>query len=451
MKHIIIFIEIILCISLVWSCTDVKDWHDEADSTPPGKVTNVSVENLSGGAQITYASPQDPDLMGVKAVFRRSGGMKEIWASAHKDTINIEGFADTQEYEVLLYAVDNSDNMSEAVPVKVYPLTPPIEVSRSTLQLVPTFGGIKATWENEMRKDVALTIYVADSTGEMKFYDRYFSTAANGICIFRGLDAEPQTIKIEMNDHWNNFSRNLDTVITPLLEKEIVGRLSASQYVWRLYGDNDGTDLYRGEQTVPIVAARPFHNVHDGVLMSTNWALAWHSDRPAKKLFFGGTDESWVYPPKYFTIDMGRKASYSRMKWYIFDRSPFFSASVPLDFELWATNEPKPVGEIGDGSLADNLKYWTSWPEAGGTDEWKNDWVKIADCKVELPSGSPAHVVSITNAEDVAFVRNGLGWDILPEYQDIPFRYIRFVIKEINTDDPATACCEIKFWGAYAD
>src|SRR3546814_18339362 len=47
----------------------------ENDGTVPGSVSNVSVENLHGGARITYSLPNDKDLLYVKAEFESDAGV----------------------------------------------------------------------------------------------------------------------------------------------------------------------------------------------------------------------------------------------------------------------------------------------------------------------------------------------------------------------------------------
>jgi hypothetical protein len=95
----------------------------------------------------------------------------------------------------------------------------------------------------------------------------------------------------------------------------------------------------------------------------------------------------------------------------------------------------------------------TQWPEVSGTDEWKNDWIKLADCVLKLPSGiaTIADNANLLTAEDKDFVAAGFEFEIDPAYSDQPFRYIRFVIRKNNTTIPQIQFCELKFWGAYSD
>jgi hypothetical protein len=121
-------------------------------------------------------------------------------------------------------------------------------------------------------------------------------------------------------------------------------------------------------------------------------------------------------------------------------------------FELWGTNEPKALNTIGDGSQADNLKYWTTWPEVGGTDEWKNDWVKLADCVIQFPSGANPYITNpVLTQEDLDFIAAGFEFDIDPVHTSEPFRYLRFAIRSMNHTGTQIQITELKFWGAYAD
>src|SRR3546814_11533024 len=77
--------------------------------------------------------------------------------------------------------------------------------------------------------------------------------------------------------------------------------------------------------------------------------------------------------PMYFIIDMGKQAAYSRLRIWMRNRAPLFSGPIMTRFEIWGTNSPKPLDEIGDGSKEANLRYWTGWPEGGGTKEWRSE------------------------------------------------------------------------------
>jgi hypothetical protein len=439
-------------IALLWGCEEVKDWRDPTDDVPPGPITNVRVENLNGGARLVYNLPDDDDLMGAKAVysFHENDIVREMYASAYTDTIVLDGYGDTEEHTVMIYAIDKSRNVSEGTPVTIRPLTAPIHTIRTTLNVIEAFGGVYVTWNNENRKEIAVSLYTLDEDGNQNLIDTYFSTAAEGANRFRGLPATEQRFRIEVYDRWNNYATPLDTTLTPMFEEEVFGKVNGVTY-WKLLGMIDQSFRIRGD----LQSYNPyvFDRIFDDDLFIDGSGAYWQvTNTPT--LYFpelpnGTTVELW---PMYFTVDMGRKASYSTLKIWMRDRSAIghaFSANIMSDFEVWGTNNPKPTAQVGDGSREANLRYWTSWPLAEGTDEWKNDWEKLADCHVILPSGiTKSYGYTALSDEDQQFVRDGFLFEMDPAMAGKAFRYLRFCIKSTNSDVPQIQMCEMRFWGA---
>jgi hypothetical protein len=453
-KFAVLMISSAISLLLIWGCDEAKDWSDPKDDVAPGKITNVRVKNISGGAWIYYTLPSDDDLLGVKALVTYGEEPREAFSSRFNDSILIEGAPKAGDYTINLYTVDISGNMSEPEPVPVQPLKPPVDLVRESLSVNNTFGGIFLNWNNEYAADIALTVYTVNEEGEWEWYDAYHSDATVGKCAFRGLEAVEQSIRIEIRDKWMNYAEDIQTKVEPLYEEEIVGMDPVTrQNIWSLYGVLDRTCLYRGDKqdlTYNITGGNNFTKTFDNIY-TANW---WMGEETRIKNYIqdADPDDIMVYP-FYFIIDMGRKASYSRFKYWIRDRGPLMSAPTPDAFELWASNDVKAPSEVGDGSIADNLKYWTAWPQVGGTDEWKNDWVKIADCVIRFPSGINAidgNYASLT-AEDQAFFRAGFDFEIDPEYAFQSFRYIRWVTHKCTTPQNMTQVAELKFFGQYAD
>jgi hypothetical protein len=350
---------------------------------------------------------------------------------------------------VEVFAMDKSGNLSSGVPSTIQPLTPPVDVIRETLQIQEIFGGLYVRWENTQEKDVAISLYVADSTGYYNLYDTYFSNSSNGNHSFRGLKIKEQDLRVEIRDRWNNYASPLDVRLQPLYEESILGRENSTIY-WTPYGFADGTyNSYRGDMRMASVAE--FNRIFDGLLFSSTY---WGPTAYTVDYFPDAGSLEYGPYPIYFTVDLGRKASYSRMKLYMRDRSSmgsYFSAAIMSVFSVWATNNPKPVSAIGDGSKADNLKYWTSWVQAGATDEWKNDWEKLADCKVVLPSGITKASQTNLTAEDIAFIIDGFHFDVDPLMTNKAFRYLRFEIFELNTNDKHMFMSELQLFGALSE
>ena len=97
------------------------------DGTTPKPVSNATVINLPGGAQITYTLPDDANLLYVKAEYQFQGALVNVISSYYKKTILIQGFADTLTHEVKLYAVSRGENASTSISVQIKPLPAPVQ------------------------------------------------------------------------------------------------------------------------------------------------------------------------------------------------------------------------------------------------------------------------------------------------------------------------------------
>jgi hypothetical protein len=258
--------------------------------------------------------------------------------------------------------------------------------------------------------------------------------------IFRPFDAVEQNFRIEMFDRWNNYSQPYETSLVPLEEIVLPGRVSSSEYIWELY-DFDNWRL-RGDM---YHSGSPFEWVHDGT--SSYW-------NPYSSIGSYVPGESGFVFPFYFTVDMGRKALYSRLNIKARNTSPTFSMPMPSNFEIWGTNNPKLATEVGDGSSEANLAYWTSWEIAGGTDAWKSDgWTKIATCKLLLSSGEEAKYYAgmvLSEIDMARYTTTGFDFNVNEGVTE-GFRYLRWVINDTSTSQNFCHISEIAFWGKYMD
>ena len=445
MKTVMCF-QVVLSALFFGSCEQVKDWSDPTDSDAPAPVTNPQVENLNGGAIITYDLPADDDLLGVKAVYSLDDGMeRESFASAFTDTIILEGYGTTGQYAVTLYALDKSRNESTPVSVQIEPMTPPVDLLRRTLHVQQAFGGIYLTWENTFEKEMAITLYAADSTGFLQQYDIHYSNALNGSTSFRGFDDTERAFRIEVRDRWNNYAPPLDTAIKPLKEVEIFGRENGL-VIWETYGL--GNDWYKYMGNIPATSAQ-WTLFTDGVGYGTYSQLVnWNTH-----YFTVTADQQLHFAPFYIMIDMKKMASYSRFKFWQGNRSPIGSAAVPIVFSLWGTNSPKPV-DMAAGQIA-NLQYWTEWRTVGGievngTGEWMNDWEKLGEYRLVYPSGMTMYVAGQVTAEDQEFIQAGFDFDVDPAMTSKPFRYLRFRVEQTNSNEQ-WMLPELQFFGNFTE
>jgi hypothetical protein len=453
-----------------FSCEAPEQWHEAKDTVAPGDVKMVRVENINGGARILYTLPTDNDLLGAKVCYSltEGGGELERYCSAHfdgfdtegygeVDTLEIEGYGHTGKRTVTVFAVDKSENLSKGITVEIEPDVPAIDMMRSTLVTSSTFGGVKTEWKNKMGKDMAISLYTPDSiTGEPILFDTYFSNDSVGKYVFRSFESVPTNFHIEMKDRWDNYSEPLDTTITPLFEERIWGKID-NVNIWSHLGLDDDTWADRGDlNNKPLLWVVNAYTwiLWDNVVRPNNnqgnppgWAYHGWSFTMADWIPGSTSPTSW---PLYLTIDMGRKSILSRFNFTNRLRDPTYSADIPIDFEIWGTNDPKPVTP---GDRIGNLNYWTSWSEVEGTNAWQNDWVKLANCKLVLSSGESKYRAGMAlSADDVERSTTERGWDFdMDEGVTMPFRYIRFVIKDTNTGAKMFSLVEFRFWGAYSD
>ena len=97
------------------------------DDSAPDPVRDVRVENIPGGAVLTYTLPESDGLLYIMAEYSRVGGIiSEKKKSYYENKIELEGFPDAKTYEVKLYAVSRGGKKSDPVFVKIQPKTPPV-------------------------------------------------------------------------------------------------------------------------------------------------------------------------------------------------------------------------------------------------------------------------------------------------------------------------------------
>ena len=472
MKRFKYFLSGIILIFAI-SCVSPEKWNDEYENIVPGPVSNVKVENVSGGAIITYTLPSVKDLLGVKAIFSLTpeGELMERWSSSAKDTIVLEGYGDTNERTATLYAVHKSGAISEGITVTINPLLPSIFSIRETLLALPSFGGIKVTWDNPLQKDIGISLYVEDSIShEMVLFDNYYSNSVEGKMIFRYFEPIEQNFRIEMFDRWQNYAQPYETTLIPMVETEITALDSRGANMWTLFDDGR---VIEGDASTPwrYIYRCDIHNLLEDVTVGPrvwtrvlNWVTGeaeyWHPGVfHTQDMYVTGAGSGSLPYPLCFTVNMGRKAVYSRLKWITRQRAPIYTAVMPIVFDIWGCNDPKLVQDVEDprgiypkGSKEANQAYWSSWPIANGTDAWKNDWVKLASCTLTLSSGENEYYADMPlSAEDIArYQSEGWEFDFNLEVME-PFQYLRWEIHKTNTDQRELMICGLKFWGSYAD
>lgn len=390
-----IFCVLIILTNLLGSCKQEFVGQPGTDSVAPGKIKNPKVENISGGAKITYDLPDDDDLLYVNAVYQINGKEFNTSASIYNKEVIVKGFGSTEEQHVKLYCIDRSNNISEPVEVAIYPTTPPVQLVYESLKMHEAFGGVEVKWENKTEDDIAIYLVAADSLGDLSVADVVYTSASNGKYTLRGFDDKERMFGVFIRDHWDNYSDTLSGLFTPMYEVEVD---KAKWVQTKLPGD--------------CITANGVHNwnkMKDGLIDGSGW--------------FAPNASS----PLYFTIDLGATVKLSRYK--LWHRQGAGWVYQYYNFKRWNI-----YGSISPKFEEFDQDYWLG----GG---FKEDWSHLLDCYSFKPSGEEGPVTG----EDVEYATNGFEFEFPLDAP--PVRYLRFHINETWGGGWGINVCEITVWG----
>lgn len=398
MKNLYIIFPLLINAFLIISCDEDERRPLIQDSSPPNVVSNVEVENISGGANLTYTLPDDEDVLYVEAQYELGNGQTaSVKSSIYNNTIKVEGFGDTTEHIVQLYAVDQSENRSSPVEVAIQPKTPPVELIGRTLRLEQDFGGVHLYWQNEEMADIAIIALIENEIGDFEQIDIRYSSLENDDFAIRGFDTIPRIFGAYVRDRFDNRSGIIQNEVKPLFEEEL--------------NKNDFRPLslpHDAPDAFGWVMPNLFNDDINGSGFHT--PQGWRDENPLPT--YEGQD------PHMFTIDLGVTAKLSRMKWWQRQGTWIYFHGNPRRYEVWGTNELN-----GDGTF--------------------DGWVKlIEDAEVIKPSGLPPQQNSNDDVE-----RAGLGEEAAFPLDAPPVRYIRFVNLQSWSGARFLHMMEMEFFG----
>ncbi|NQX38298.1 protein of unknown function [Pedobacter steynii] len=357
------------------------------DGVAPGAVTGVTVTNLSGAATLKYSLPSDPDVLYVTAVYKTKQGVeRETKVSYYNNTITVVGFADTDPYEVKLYAVDKGGNISQPTSVTVNPLIPPYKVVRNSLKAIANFGGIDVSFQNATEADIAMVVIAPNALGDFTTLNTNYTTLKQGMFMTRDLKAEETKFGVYVRDRWGNISDTLNVTLTPIYEERL-DRTKMKALV--LQTNTDSPTGYGGS----------IAGLFDGSLTGGMY----HTGDAGRM-------------PQWFTYDMGVSAKLSRMSWWM-RQGFYYNLHSPRKVEIWGSNNPSPNGSF-DG------------------------WVKLTDYEQIKPSGLPNGQLS-TADNDAA----NAGETITIPLDAPKVRYIRFKTLSNWSSGTYVQIFEIAMWG----
>ncbi len=352
----------------------------------PEAVSGYSVQNLAGAAKIT-CKVSDAKVLYVKAVYTLKNGTKRVAkASKFDNTLVLDGFDESKEYIVSVYAVSIDEKESDPIEVTIHPLTPPYLEVKNNLEFTATYGGGLITGSNDTKANLMIGVITKDKSGEWEDVMSYFSSSKEIFFNFRGFEPVAREFGIYVRDQWQNYSDTLLKTITPW--EEIKVDMSNFQPTV-LPGDAPGQPSY------------PLRKLFDGITGS--WTNGYYSEE--------------VGVPQHITIDLQKTFQLSRFKMWQ-NSNLYYQSANARHMKIWGSMNPNPNGAFDD-----------SWYLLGEFDNWK-------------PSGLPPGKMS---DEDLAKAEEGN--EFIFDQATQPARFIR--IQTLETFEPRTRVyfVELAFWG----
>lgn len=368
----------------LFSCTKGDQYQAivSTDPTKPDPITNVKVDNINGGALITYTLPKTQNLLYVLAEYTiRDGKPMQAKSSYYTDTIRVEGFAEEKEYTVKLTAVSRAEVKSDPVEVKIKPLTPVFKLVRSTLTIDPTYSGvsIKGTNKIKMLENVVLLEYDNITKSYNVVDQRYRADSVIKYSV-RGYDTMEHKFGVYVSDKWGNVSDTLIQTIKPLYDV-MLAKNKFSPY--RLASDAQLYDASAGFGPVEY-------------LWDDNTGTGWHT---SANLTF----------PIFVTFDMGVSVKLNHfVMWERYDDYAY-KHNNPKTFTIWARNDTPQDAVL---------------PQVSNEGDVVSGWTNIGNYRYpDPPSGNtPPNITE----SDKQFVKDGVDFDIA--VGNVKMRYIRIAV-----------------------
>lgn len=372
-----------------------------ANKTKPGVVTNIKVQNLNGAANITYSLPNSDNLLYVLAQYNINGKtQRQTKSSYYTDTIKVDGFAESKDYTVTLWAVSRANVMSDPVTVTVHPDTPYYRLVKESVQINSDFGGVNVTALDPAKKSVGIILIAYDSsTQALEVQDQHYTNTDSINYAVRGYAATPRKFGVYVTDQFGNISDTTVVTLTPIFETLL---------------DKSRFSIYKTPSDSPTAYGWEVPYLWDG--KTDDYSAGWHTAPGAP-------------PPMQCTFSMGVSAKLSRFVMWERPDQYAYSHGNPRDFSIWGSNKAAPADAV--------------LPQKAAVGTVVGDWVDVGNYHYpDPPSGlSPG----FTNASDAAFVAAGVNFDIPPGAP--PIRIFRLLVHDTWSGGDFAHVMEFSIYG----
>ncbi|MDR1719032.1 MAG: DUF4959 domain-containing protein [Dysgonamonadaceae bacterium] len=370
-------LSIISLLVIAQGCRESERFEiNYADTTPPGKpIISEEYKPLYGGARIYFTPPEDEDVLTVDARYTNQKG-ETIWFSAsyYTDSIDVEGFADTNPKNVTLYAVDRAGNKSETQTITVIPKEPAVARVASSINVKGGFSSFYLDWKNELKQVVNIHVsYSYEGKEKVIIYTSTDTLERKYIRLDNISETTPVNVKVKVEDRYGNTSDLAESSIYMIKDEKI----PKDRWVIPITNDSIGGvpqgywDAYEG---------RMIYITDDIIDNGLNWN--WGSTGP--KGHTGNIADGNL--PANFIIDLGEEWEISRIVTHQRDLS-WSAPNIPTGRGWYYGNE-----NIGIYSMY----IW---------DAVKSDWDSICTHKIVFPPDLPGQQYRVmAQAGDMAYL-----------------------------------------------
>lgn len=238
MKNRFCFLLVLtICSFFFITCKNSVDSNDTepvnyppADTTPPGKVMNVSVTSGDRSVQLSWENPADSDFSAIEITFspRKQNINQPIIVEGTPESTSgkiIEGLTNGTKYTFTLVAVDENNNKSEGVTVTVIPVkpadfTPPEEVTG--LSVTEKHHKVILTWTNPTDvdfKSVEISATPAEGSLDQPVIVTASPSTQESLTVSDLQNGKEYTFTIKTVDRNNNKSDGIIIKGTPVESK----------------------------------------------------------------------------------------------------------------------------------------------------------------------------------------------------------------------------------------